>query len=142
MVALITSIVIIMAMVVPIVFVARRRKPGDHFTWGEAMFAATWVFFIAFLAFGVAPHQWLTYADNELNWRKDAIVLGPGGTMAPWFPFSVTKETFRDLVVSGMYVVGLGALIYGWAWWQKRGKAKPSAEVVTSGFGRPLVRKG
>jgi hypothetical protein len=142
LVALITSILITVAMAIPIVVLARRRKPGDRLTWGEAMFAGIWVFFMAFLAFGVVPHQWLAYADNELNWRKDAIVLGPGGTMLPQFPFSVTKETFRDIVVSGIYAVGLGLLVFAWVWWQKRGKPKPAAAVATSGFGRPLVRKG
>ena len=35
----------------------------------------------------------------------------------------------------------LGAQIALWAMWQKRGQAKPSTEVATSDFGRPLVRK-
>jgi protein-S-isoprenylcysteine O-methyltransferase Ste14 len=142
LVALITSILITVAMAVPIVVMARRRKPGDRLSWGEAMVGGIYVFFLAFLAFGTVPHQWLAYADNELNWRKDAIVFGPGGSMLPQLPFSVTKETFRDIVVSGIYAVGLGMLVFAWVWWQKRGKPKPAATAVaTSGFGRPLVRK-
>jgi len=137
------SFVVTVAMCVPIVWFAKRRKPGDRFTWGEAVVAATWVFFITFLAFGVVPHQWLTYADNELAWRKDAIIMGPGSDFLPNFPFSVTKEAVRDIIVVGIYAVGLGAMIAGWAWWQGRGKAKPAAgELTTSTYGRPLVRKG
>jgi hypothetical protein len=144
LVALVTSIVITLVMVGVAVVWGRRRPVGTPLSWGEALIAATFVFFIAFMAFGVVPHQWLAYADNELSWRKDAIIAGPGSDFLPTvIPFSVTKETVRDIIVVIIYAIGLGGMVYGWVWWSKRGKPKPAApELVTSTYGRPLVRKG
>ena len=56
---------------------AKRRKVGTPVTWGEAVLAGTYVFALLFMIYGVVPHQWLTYADTDLKWRKDAIVAGP-----------------------------------------------------------------
>ena len=41
------------------------------------MVFATYVFFILFWVYGVVPHQWLTWADSELNWRPDRFIVGP-----------------------------------------------------------------
>jgi hypothetical protein len=49
---------------------------------------------------------------------------------------------YAPLIVVTIYAVLLGLNIYLWAWWQKRGTSEASTEVVTSDFGRPLVRKG
>ena len=49
-----------------------RRNAGrsaSPCTWGEAMLGGAYVFALLFLVFGVVPHQWLIYADNELGWR-------------------------------------------------------------------------
>jgi Na+-driven multidrug efflux pump len=127
-----------------IVFVyGRRRPPGTPLTWGEAMVAAVYVFFIIFLIYGVVPHQWLAYADNELGWRRDKILGGPASvtekSIGLTLPFIVTYETIRDIIAAGIYIVGLGVQIALWAAWQNRGKKKPK-EIETSAFGRPLVR--
>ena len=52
-------------------------RSGTPLTWGEAMVAATYVFFLMFWVYGVVPHQWLTWAQNELKWRSDAIARRP-----------------------------------------------------------------
>lgn len=135
-------------------FFAKRRPIGTPLSWGEAMAAGTFVFFFIFWAYGVIPHFFLMWADNELNWRPDValyqfewvggITLGffqpqeDGG----WFPVSINMKHLRDLIVVLMYVVLLGLNIYLWAWWQKRGTGEATTEVATSDFGRPLVRKG
>jgi hypothetical protein len=142
LVALITAIVITLVLVGVAVIYARRRQPGASLTWGEAMLAGVYMFFVSFLAFGVVPHQWLAYADNELRWRKDAILIGPGATTLTNFPFSVTKETVRDIIVTIIYGIGLTGLVYFAVWWQKRGKKPAAPEIATSTYGRPLVRKG
>ena len=143
MVALVTSIVITLVLVGVAVAWGRQRPVGAPLSWGEAMGAAVFVFFAAFMAFGVVPHQWLAYADNELAWRKDAIIMGPGSKLLPKLvPFSVTKETMRDIVVVVVYAIGLSGMIAAWTWWSKRGRVKPEpAALVTSTYGRPLVRK-
>ena len=116
-----------------------RRPVGTPLTWGEAMAAAVVIFFVIFLAYGVVPHQWLAWADNELGWRKDRIAMGPGDILDKALPFTVTYQTIRDIIAAGIYIVFLGAQIALWAAWQNRGKRKPK-EIETSAFGRPLVR--
>jgi len=138
-VALIATLLLTLA-VIPY---GKRRKPGTPMTWGEAMVAATYAFGLLFLAYGVVPNQWLLHADNELNWRKDRLVVGPSlGSkhLLEYLPFDVTRQVLRDLVAVTIYAVMLGLQIAMWAWWQKRG-AKKSSEVEVSTYGRPLVRK-
>ena len=54
----------------------KRRPVGSPLTWGQAMLAATYVFAVFFLAYGIVPHQWLTHEQNQLNWRADRIWIG------------------------------------------------------------------
>jgi hypothetical protein len=140
MVALVFSTVLLLAGTAAIAAYARRRPLGAGVTWGEAMVAATFVFFLMGLAYGIVPHHWLTFADNELGWRSDKIVFGPGDILTTILPFTVTYEVVRDIIAAGIYIVFLGAQIAMWAIWQGRGKVKQQ-ELPTSSFGRPLVRK-
>ena len=130
---------IVLSALVPLY--ARRRPAGTPLTWGEAMVAAVFVFFLMFLIYGIVPHQWLAYADNELGWRKDKIVFGPGDLIDKWLPFTVTYEVVRDIIATVIYGVGLGGQIALWMIWQNRGKEKPR-ELPTSAYGRPLVKPG
>lgn len=145
-VALVFSLVVTIVMTLAIVPVAKRRPVGKPVSWGEGIFAATYVFFVFFLAYGVVPHQWLTHADNELAWRADKILVGPtigDQGLFEYLPFTITYQVIRDIVAVGIYAVFLGLNIFVWAWWQNRGKAKAAApELTTSAYGRPLVRKG
>jgi len=138
----------LLALLIPF---AKRRPAGAPLTWGEAMVTSTYVFFLMFWVYGVVPHLWLTWADNELKWRPDNIVVGPGDILEPvaqggaWFPMTISYQTLRDLIAVGMYVVFLGVQMYLWSWWQKRGTkvaAAATTEIATSDYGRPLVRKG
>ncbi len=120
-----------------------RRRPADApLSWGEAAAAATFVFFVLFMAYGVVPHQWLTWADNELGWRPDKFLVGPGKIFATALPFELTYLVLRDVVVSIIYGAFLAAQVVLWKVWQDRGKAKPGdrAQLETSPFGRPLVK--
>jgi hypothetical protein len=146
-VAFIASIIFTIAMTLLVVPVAKRRPVGTPLTWGEAMVAATWVFAILFLAYGVVPHQWLDWASNELKWRSDRQFHGLGGIVKSqasggWFPFTIDYRHLMDIVATLIYGVFLGLQIALWMWWQKRGSKPASAEVEVSGYGRPLVRKG
>jgi hypothetical protein len=144
-VALITSIVLTVGLTLAVIPYGKRRPVGTPVSWGEAVFAATYVFAVLFLAYGVVPHQWLTHADNELTWRADQIFVGHSAGAQlhlAWMPFDVTKQTVRDIVVVVIYAVFLGLQILMWSWWQNRDKAKPVPELPTSTYGRPLVRKG
>ena len=139
MVAFVVSLVALVLSLAVVIAVARRRPVGAPVTWGEAMVASTYAFFVMFLAYGIVPHQWLAWADNELNWRADKILFGPGDLVAK-LPFTVTYQVIRDLIAAGLYVVFLGGQVYLWSMWQNRGKTKP-AELPVSSYGRPLVKK-
>ena len=139
MVAFVLSLLVTFGGVAVVVLYAKRRPVDAPITWGEAMAASAFVFFILFMAYGVAPHQWLSYADNELSWRADKLLVGPGDIVAK-LPFTVTYRVIRDLVVVVIYGVMLALHVGMWVWWQKRGQAKPK-EIETSPYGRPLVKK-
>ncbi len=139
MVAFVISVMISVLLVAPIMVYARRRPIDAELTWGEAMVAATYVFFLLFWVYGVVPHQWLQWADSELNWRPDRTVAGPGNILADALPFTVTYRTLRDLIVTGIYGVGFVGMVVVWVGWQSRGELAPK-EIETSRYGRPLVK--
>jgi hypothetical protein len=103
------------------------------------MVAAAFAYLILFFAYGVVPHQWLTFADNELSWRSDKILNGPGDVFTK-LPFTLTYQVIRDAIATGIYIVFLAVQIAIWAVWQGRGKTTPK-EIETSSYGRPLVKK-
>ncbi len=133
------SIAFLVLSVVAVLLYAKRRPVGTPTTWGEAMVASALLFGVMFVAYGIAPHQWLAYADNELRWRSDKILLGPGDLFDKVLPFTLTYQTVRDIIAATLYIVFL--LVQGLLWtaWQRRGQQKPKA-VPTSAFGRPLLK--
>jgi hypothetical protein len=159
-VAFLVSLLISLGMVAVVVRVARNRPVGTPLTWGEAFGAAVFVFLLLFLLYGVVPHQFLAWADNELEWRSDKIgiplgplggllngklgvkegLLFPEGIPLPNGYFIVTAQVLRDIIAAGLYIVFLLAQIKMWLWWQKRDQRKPDQAELTSAYGRPLVR--
>lgn len=146
MAAFIFSIIVTVLLTLVVIPVAKRRPIGTPLTWGEAALAAVYVFGILFLAWGVVPHQWLTYAENELNWSAGKVVYGPGDVLQPQasggdFPFTINYRHVKDAIAALIYGIGLMAFGFIWTAWQRRG-TKKSTEVAVSSYGRPLVRKG
>jgi hypothetical protein len=78
--AFIVSFIITMVLTLAVIPYGKRRPPSRGMSWGEAMLGALYAFFVMFLAYGIVPHQWLTHVQNELGWRADKLVLGPGST--------------------------------------------------------------
>lgn len=151
MVALIASVLVTVLLTALIIPMAKRRPVGTPLTWGEAMVASVYAFFLMFWSYGLVPHLWLTYAGNELGWRPDKFLFGPASILKPqsaggWNPITISYQSVRDIVAVLIYVVLLAAQVGLWAWWQNRGKRAAAAEIevatATSGYGRPLVRKG
>ncbi|MEM9203701.1 MAG: hypothetical protein AAGC53_18830 [Actinomycetota bacterium] len=148
MVAFVTSLIITFVIVGGILAYQKRRPADQVVTWGEAMLGSMIVFFLMFWAYGVVPHQWLTWADNELNWRTDKILYGPfdifrsqqdGG----WSPIRINYVVVRDLIAVVLYLVLLGGNVWMWSAWQKRGDKQTEEKVPErSTFGRPLVKEG
>ena len=143
-VAFLTAFFGTIALTVGAAVYGRRRPVGAPITWGQAMLAATYVFAVLFLAYGVVPHQWLTHEQNELNWRADKIWIGHNAAaqyQVTWLPLDITFQALGDMIVVGIYAFFLALQIFMWSWWQRRGRPKPAPELPTSTYGRPLVRK-
>lgn len=147
--ALVLSWLIGVALAVGILEYAKRRPADATLTWGEAFLGAMYVFLLLFWIYGVVPHQWLTFADNELSWRVDKMLVGPtnigftdGEGIVEWLlPFDITYLVVRDIIATTIYILGLVANVAMWSAWQSRGKVAPT-EVEQSTYGRPLVREG
>ena len=142
MVAFLASLIITGIMVGIVVMVAKRRPPDQRLTWGEAFVASTFIFTLLFMLYGVVPHQWLAWADNELNWRSDVFFPKNGVSFFGRGRITIPLQVYRDLIVLGIYGVALGMHIFGWLWWQRRGqrRAESAAAIETSKFGRPLLK--
>ena len=152
MAAFVSSMIAMILMVAVCLYVGARRPIGTPVTWGEAMVGGTWVFGIMMLAYGIVPHQWLNYADNELLWRPDKLLVGisSGGVvfgneakdLGGTGRILINYQAIRDIVATVLYIVFLGGQMYLWSVWQKRGRKKPGdVEEARSRFGRPVLRK-
>jgi hypothetical protein len=147
--AFVLSWLIAIALTAGILEHSKRRPADKSLTWGEAFLGAAYVFLLLFWIYGVVPHQWLSFADNELNWRVDNILIGPTGLgftdgegLVQWLlPFDVTYLVIRDIIATSIYVLGVTANLKLWSIWQARGTVAPT-EVEQSTYGRPLVREG
>lgn len=134
------SLILMLLMMGAVLAYAKRRPVGSPLTWGQAMVAAMAVTFALFWAFGVVPHQWLTYAEGSLRMRSDAILAGPGSTgLAEWSPVVISKAVLSDSIAVGIYGLAMTLTFMTWSRWQKRGQGQ-SDEVETSTYGRPLVK--
>ena len=143
--AFLFSLVLTTLMSLVVIPIGKRRKFDRKATWGEAMLASAYIFLVLFLAFGVVQHQFIDHADKELGWRKDKLVYGPfdilkSDTIGGSFPITISYEAIRDIIAVGIHVFYIGLMIYLFSWWQKRGEVK-TKEVVSSSYGRPLVKK-
>ena len=134
------SLIVMFLMAAGVVFYSKRRPVNAYLSWGEAMASSVFCTFGLFWAFGVVPHQWLTYSGSELAMRSDAILAGPGSTgLMEWSPVVISKQTLADLIAVGIYGLAFTLTIVLWAVWQKRGQKKTD-EVEKSTYGRPLVK--
>ena len=149
MVAFVASLIVTVVMMGIFYWYAARRPADLAPSWGEAMIWATYMFTFIFWIYGVVPHQFLTWADNELNWRPDKIIFGIGDILKPqafggWLPFTLTYLVLRDVIAVVIYNILLGLNVKMFLDWQNRGdkKAKADAVVPASDYGRPLLKEG
>lgn len=148
-VAFVVSWIIALLALIPVFIVARNRPADKVATWGESMVGATYVFFVLFWIYGTVPHQWLTYAESELNWRSDKLLVGPP---LPWdqsqgllewaLPFTLNYIIVADLIAVTIYGIGLVANVAMFVIWQKRGDTVAAPELESqSRYGRPLLKR-
>ena len=150
MVALVVSTLALIAGIFLVFAVGRRRPPGTPVTWGEAFLGGTFIFALFVLAYGIVPHQWLTFADNQLLWRADKLMLGVSGDgikvgdaaseLGGTGRIIVNAQAVRDIIAALIYIVFLVIQVILWSAWQKRGRKAPEVEL-SSRFGRPVMKK-
>ncbi|MEI7999740.1 MAG: hypothetical protein WCI50_00170 [Actinomycetes bacterium] len=125
------------------------RPEGYKATWAECYLGAVGAFALLALAYGVVPHEWMTFANGYLRWGDTSQFLWRSGQdmlFFPWhWPFNLDYPALRDIAVSGLYGVLLGLNIALFAQWQKRNQvveapAADSTPTKRSRFGRPLRR--
>ena len=131
---------------------SRTPAPADReASWAACYLGAVAVFALMALAYGVVPHEWMTFANGYLGWGDTSKFVWQSNQdmlFFPWhWPFNLDYPAVRDIVVSGLYGVVLGANIALFAQWQKRNQVvepKAVADDTTptkrSRFGRPLRR--
>ena len=148
LVAFVASFLVVIVACGLITLYGRHRPVDAPVTWGEAIFGATLVFALMFWAYGVVPHQWLQWANNELGWTPSkklftADQYETAGIALP--PMEINYEKIRDVVVVGIYVIFVGMQVAMFSAWQKRGKRaeqRAQRELAPSTYGRPLVKQG
>ena len=147
MVAFAVSFLSTILLMAGIVAYGRHRPVGAPLSWGEALAAATFAFFLMFLAYGIVPHQWLLWANNELRYTPSKKIFTVGQWEifnAPFPPFTMDAEKLRDIIVVAIYGFYLTCHVALWAWWQdraKRAEKKAQRELAPSSYGRPLVKQ-
>lgn len=137
---------VLMAIGLAIVFyLMKRPKPDRPATWAECMLGAVGVLALMTIAYGVIPHEWITFSDGYLRWDTTRYVVRSGQeVLFVKFPFDVNQQAVRDVVASGIYIVFLGLNLFLFVKWQDRGKVDDAAAAETpkvSRFGRPLRRR-
>jgi hypothetical protein len=125
---------------------ARRPKPNRPPTWSECIAGAVGVFAMMTLAYAVIPSEYITFSDKYLQWDTTKFVFQShqdifGLGIVDW-PFNMTKQALRDIIVVLIYLVFFGLNLALFVKWQKRGQVtEPAAERPRrSRFGRPLRR--
>ncbi len=128
-----------------VVVLMRRPKPDRPSTWAECMAGAVGVFALMTLAFGVVPHEFITFADKYLQWGTTKFLVHSGQEILFFkFPFDINYKAISDIIVTVIYGIGFGLALALFSMWQKRGAEKPEAAEAkpkTSRFGRPLRRR-
>ena len=122
------------------------RDPDVAATWAESFAGAVGVFAFMALAYAIVPHEWMTFANANLGWGDTTKFLFQSNQNIFFipinWPFSFDYPALRDIIVSVIYIVILGANLKLWVMWQHRldpiPEADPNAPVKRSRFGRPL----
>jgi hypothetical protein len=125
----------------------KPRDPEQVVTWSEALAGAVAVFALLGLGYAIVPHEFLTFANADLEWGDSTkFVFQSGheilGFLPVNWPFSMDFPALRDIAVTMIYVVLLGLNLKLWVMWQERHKVADTTSDDTppkrSRFGRPL----
>ena len=130
----------------------KPRDPDEPATWAECIAGAVATVALMALGYAIIPHEWLTFANAQLEWGDSSKFVFTSrmdilGFIPIHYPFSLDYPAVRDIVVTMIYVVILGLNVFLFSKWQKRNEVPaeaPDEQVRRSRFGRPLrvMRRG
>jgi hypothetical protein len=141
------GIVVIVGHTLMLIVSREPRDPERSTTWAECFLGAVGAFALFTLGYAIVPHEWLTFANGDLEWGDSAKFIFRSnqeilGFIPINYPFNMDFPALRDIVVTLIYVVLLGLNLKLWVMWQQRNDvpaaADESAPTKKSRFGRPL----
>jgi hypothetical protein len=145
------AIAALAAHILMLVLSRKPRDPDRPATWAECFAGATAAFALFALAYAIVPHEWLTFANAQLEWGDNSKFIFQStddilGLINIHYPFSMDYPALRDIVVTMIYAVLLGLNVKLWIMWQHRFEVKAAPDATEtaperrSRFGRPLRR--
>ena len=144
------SVMFFGACAIAFILCKRPKKSNEPATWAATFGGALIVWAMFALGYGVIPHEWLTFANAQLEWGDNSKFIWTSnddilGIIGIHYPFNFDFPALRDIVVTGMYAQFLVLNVILWTKWQKRFEVKeaPTEETAParrSRFGRPLRR--
>ena len=143
---LVTVAVIQVLLTVVAIRMIMQPGPKRPLTWPMAMLGAIAVTGVSLIALGQVPHEWITYADAQLNWgRRDLIIVQLG-------PIDFSRMALRDMIEAGLYTNSFAAMLAMFLMWQRRhawAEERAAAQAVEgesvpagdSAYGRPMTKR-
>ena len=124
------SLLLAVGIGIAFIWIRRPKRSAEPATWAATIVGAIAVWAMMALAYGVWPHEWLTFANSYLNWGKDTFVVRENQLFGGSFPpIDVPRYVLADIVAAGSYFVFGTINVYLFAAWQKRKVAEPVAAV-------------
>ena len=134
------SLLLAVGIGIAFIWIRRPKRSAEPATWAATIVGAIAVWAMMVLAYGVWPHEWLTFANSYLNWGKDTFVVRENQLFGGSFPpIDVPRYVLADIVAAGSYFVFGTINVYLFAAWQKRKVAEPVAAVEGEDSGDPNV---
>lgn len=125
----------------------KPRDPEEPATWAECIAGAVAVFALMILGYAIVPHEWLEFANAQLEWGETSKFVWTSdmdilGFIPIHYPFNFDYPALRDIVVTIIYLVVLGLNLKLFVMWQQRHQVPAEGEEAQpsrlSRFGRPL----
>lgn len=134
------SLLLAVGIGIAFIWIRRPKRSAEPATWATTIVGAIAVWAMMVLAYGVWPHEWLTFANSYLNWGKDTFVVRENQLFGGSFPpIDVPRYVLADIVAAGSYFVFGTINVYLFAAWQKRKVAEPVAAEAEDAESEPPI---
>jgi hypothetical protein len=132
------SLLLLIGIGVALVWIRQPKRSTEPATWAACIGGAVATWAMLALAYGVWPHEWLTFANSYLNWGKDTFLVRENQFFGGSFPpIDVPRYVLADTIAAGSYVVFGVINVYLFSAWQKRKVVEPASADETGEGGEP-----